>query len=175
MLSQILLLLFSFAQMKTTENIYDEFFFNIVLIEPQIPNNTGNIGRTCVATKSRLHLVEPMGFEITDTRVKRAGLDYWPNLEWKLYNNFDEWYASVENKKRIFFFSAKADVSIYSKKLQRGDWLVFGKEAEGLNAEITSRFTQQMVKIPFPGKVRSFNLSNAVAMVLGEGIRQAGI
>ena len=151
---------------------YDELFFNVVLIEPQIPNNTGNIGRTCVATKSRLHLVEPMGFEITDTRVKRAGLDYWPDLEWRTYANFEEWYNSVPDKKRIFFFSAKADESFYNIKLQHGDWLVFGKEAAGLADEITSRFTQQMVKIPFPGKVRSFNLSNAVAMALGEGVRQ---
>ncbi len=164
--------MFSFTAMKNFENKYDELYFNIVLIEPQIPNNTGNIGRTCVATQSRLHLVQPMGFEITDTRVKRAGLDYWPNLEWRTYSGFEEWYESVENKSRIFFFSAKADESVYSKKLQRGDWLVFGKEAEGLGDEIISRFSTQLVKIPFPGKVRSFNLSNAVAMALGEGLRQ---
>ena len=148
--------------------------FNIVLVHPQIPNNTGNIGRTCVAMNSRLHLIEPLGFEITDQRVKRAGLDYWPELDWQTHASFDQWYDAVEDKSRVFFFSARAESSFYKTELRKGDWLVFGKEAEGLGAELLDRFTDQLVKIPFPGKVRSFNLSNAVAMSLGEGIRQLG-
>ncbi|MEZ5008408.1 MAG: tRNA (cytidine(34)-2'-O)-methyltransferase [Chitinophagales bacterium] len=151
---------------------YDELNFNIVLLEPQIPNNTGNIGRTCVATHSRLHLIRPLGFEITDKRVKRAGLDYWGDLEICFYDDFNHWFEQVEDKSRVFFFTARTEKSFYQTKLQKGDWLVFGKEAEGFSADIHKQFAHQLVKIPFPGKVRSFNLSNAVAMALGEGIRQ---
>ncbi len=161
--------------MENNLSKYDQLNFNIVLVEPQIPNNTGNIGRLGVATKSRLHLIHPLGFEITDTRVKRAGLDYWPDLELVNHVTFEDWYNSVEDKTRIFFFSARAEQSFYKVDLQEGDYLVFGKEAEGLSAEITERFKEQLVTIPFPGKVRSFNLANAVAMVLGEGMRQLSL
>ena len=153
---------------------YPELNFNIVLVEPQIPNNTGNIGRTCVATHSKLHLIEPLGFDISDKRVKRSGLDYWPELELETHVDFDAWYNQVEDKSRIFFFSARADKSFFKINLKKGDWLVFGKEARGLSDELKDRFQDHLVKIPFPGKVRSFNLSNAVAMGLGEGIRQLG-
>ncbi len=146
----------------------------MVLIEPQIPNNTGNIGRLCVATKSRLHLVAPLGFEINDARVKRAGLDYWGDLELSFYDSFSAWMDEVEDKNRVFFLTTKTEQSIYEVELQHGDWLVFGKEAEGLSEEIRNQFATQLTTIPFPGKVRSFNLANAVAMVLGEGIRQFG-
>lgn len=151
---------------------YPKLNFNIVLVEPQIPNNTGNIGRTCVATNSRLHLIEPFGFEITDKRVKRAGLDYWSDLEIATYISFEAFYQQIEDKSRVFFFSARAENSFYDVALQQGDYLVFGREADGLSSDIKERFAEQLVKIPFPGKVRSFNLSNAVAMALGEGIRQ---
>lgn len=153
---------------------YPDYNFNVVLIEPQIPNNTGNIGRLCVATESRLHLVKPLGFEIDDQRVKRAGLDYWPELEWTIHENFEEWYTQVNEQHRVFYFSARASRSIYDVSLSKGDWLVFGKEASGLGEEVIERFKDQLVTIPFPGKVRSFNLSNAVAMSLGEGLRQIG-
>ncbi|MEZ5003733.1 MAG: tRNA (cytidine(34)-2'-O)-methyltransferase [Chitinophagales bacterium] len=161
----------------TLENVmgkYESLNFNIVLIEPQIPNNTGNIGRTCVATCSRLHLIRPLGFEITDKRVKRAGLDYWPDLEIYFYDNIEQWYQHVEDPSRVFFFTAHAPTSFYNVELKKGDWLVFGKEAEGFDQNIHQQFKEQLVKIPFPGKVRSFNLSNAVAMALGEGLRQLG-
>lgn len=153
---------------------YPKLSFHIVLVEPQIPNNTGNIGRLGVATHSRLHLVHPLGFELTDARVKRAGLDYWPDLELVEHATFDDWYSGVKDQSRVFFFSARAEQSFYDLQLQPGDSLVFGKEAEGLSPEIQERFKDQLVTIPFPGKVRSFNLANAVAMVLGEGMRQLG-
>ncbi len=146
--------------------------FNIVLIEPQIPNNTGNIGRTCVATNSALHLVHPLGFEITDSRVKRAGLDYWGDLDLKEYKNTEEFFSKITEPKRMFFFSARAETSFYDVSLDQGDYLVFGREADGLSESIKDKYKDQLVKIPFPGQVRSFNLSNAVAMVLGEGLRQ---
>ena len=150
-------------------------YFNIVLVEPQIPNNTGNIGRIAVASNSTLHLIKPLGFEITDARVKRAGLDYWQYLDIKHHENIEEWYQQVENKDRIFFFSANAISSFYNLKIEQGDTFVFGKEASGLDLETQKRFNDQLYKIPFPGKVRSFNLANAVAMVIGEGMRQMKI
>ena len=154
---------------------YDQLNFNIVLVEPQIPNNTGNIGRLCVATKSRLHLVHPLGFEITDSRVKRAGLDYWPDLEICHHDNFEAWVKTINPESAIYFFSARAEKSFYTVDLKAGDYLIFGKEAEGLASEIIDQFKENIVKIPFPGKVRSFNLANAVSMVLGEGMRQLGV
>ncbi len=158
--------------MENVTEKYDQLNFNVVLVEPQIPNNTGNIGRLCVATKSRLHLIHPLGFEITDARVKRAGLDYWPDLEICHHENFEKWLETIESSANLYFFSARATESFYQLNLKKGDYLIFGKEAEGLNPEIIEQFSEKLVKIPFPGKVRSFNLANAVAMALGEGIRQ---
>jgi len=149
--------------------------FNIVLVEPQIPNNTGNIGRLCVGTNSKLHLIQPLGFEITDKRVKRAGLDYWPELDLLVHKSFDSWLSAVESDERVFFFSAKGGKSLYEHEMEQGDWLVFGKEENGLGEAISKRFEEQLLRIPFPGKIRSFNLANAVAMVLGEGIRQLAL
>lgn len=146
--------------------------FNIVLVNPEIPNNTGNIGRLCVGSESKLHLVKPMGFEITDSRVKRAGLDYWPDLELSIHETFEDLLKLVENPERMFFFTTKASKAYFDQEFQEGDWLVFGKESSGLDPGLIERFEDQLVKIPFGGKVRSFNLSNAVAMALGEGMRQ---
>lgn len=113
-----------------------------------------------------------MGFEITDSRVKRAGLDYWPDLELSIHESFEDLLKLVENPERMFFFTTKASKAYFDQEFQEGDWLVFGKESSGLDAELIERFEDQLVKIPFGGKVRSFNLSNAVAMALGEGMRQ---
>jgi tRNA (cytidine/uridine-2'-O-)-methyltransferase len=146
--------------------------FNIVLVHPQIPNNTGNIGRLCVGSQSKLHLVKPLGFEITDTRVKRAGLDYWTDLDLTYYDNFEALIESIPDMSRVFFFTTRASNTYYDASFEKGDWLVFGRESDGLPPAIVDRFSAQCVKIPFPGKVRSFNLSNAVAMALGEGLRQ---
>ncbi len=161
--------------MENVTDKYSQLNFNIVLVEPQIPNNTGNVGRLCVATKSRLHLIEPFGFEISDSRLKRAGLDYWKDLEVCYYKSFQHWYDSVEDKTRVFFFTANTEHSFYKTDLKEGDYLVFGKEAAGLGKEITVKFHTQLVTIPFPGKVRSFNLANAVAIAASEGLRQLSI
>ncbi len=158
--------------MESTGAKYDELYFNIVLVEPEIPNNTGSVGRLCVGSKSHLHLIKPMGFEITDSRVKRAGLDYWPDLELTLYENFEEWLNTVEDKSRVFLFSSKASRAYHQIEFKKGDWLVFGKESVGLSQKVLNIFPDQQLTIPFPGKVRSFNLSNAVAMAIGEGLRQ---
>lgn len=146
--------------------------FNIVLVNPEIPNNTGNIGRLCVGSESRLHIVKPMGFEITDSRVKRAGLDYWPDLDLTIHESFDALLEKVEDPARMFFFTTKAEKAYYQNEFKEGDWLIFGKESKGLDQEMVEKYKSQLVKIPFGGKVRSFNLSNAVAMALGEGMRQ---
>jgi tRNA (cytidine/uridine-2'-O-)-methyltransferase len=146
--------------------------FNIVLVHPQIPNNTGNIGRLCVGSQSKLHLVKPLGFEITDTRVKRAGLDYWGDLDLSYYDDFEALLQSVPDLSRMFFFTTRTQSAYYDVNFKKGDWLVFGRESDGLPPEIVEHFSKQCVKIPFPGKVRSFNLSNAVSIALGEGLRQ---
>lgn len=144
---------------------------NIVLVEPEIPNNTGNIGRLCVGTGNRLHLIKPYGFEITDKNLKRSGLDYWVHLDWKEYNNVDEWIAQIPDKSRVFLFSSKAEASYYEASFQEGDWLVFGKESVGLSPEVLAQFENHLT-IPMSDKIRSYNIANSVAFVVGEARRQ---
>ncbi len=147
---------------------------NIVLVEPEIPNNTGNIGRLCVGTESRLHLIKPYGFEITDKNLKRSGLDYWVHLDWNEYNNVDEWIAQIPDKSRVFLMSSHASKSIYDVEYQDGDWLVFGKESVGLSQEILSKFENHL-KIPMSNLIRSYNIANSVAFVIGEAKRQISL
>jgi len=147
---------------------------NIVLVEPEIPNNTGNIGRLCVGTESRLHLIHPFGFQITDKNLKRSGLDYWVHLDWKQYQNIEEWVAQVPDPNRVFLFSSHAKKSYLDNEFQDGDWLVFGKESVGLNEAVLGQF-QNHLKIPISLLVRSFNLANAVAFVIGEAKRQISL
>lgn len=151
---------------------YPHTNFNVVLVEPEIPANTGNIGRTCVGTFSHLHLIGPLGFEIDDKQVKRAGLDYWPHLDLTYYPSRQDWWKKVEDPSRVFFLSTKAKKSVFQQELQKGDWLVFGKETKGLSPEILSEFPDQVLGIPMPGQIRSLNLATSVAVVLFEGLRQ---
>lgn len=146
--------------------------FNIVLVEPEIPQNTGNIGRTCVGTKCALHLIKPMAFEITDTQLKRAGLDYWAHLEWHQHENMSEWWKCVPDSSRVFFFTTKVKKTYYDIKYQPGDWLVFGKETKGLPPELLQKYPEQAITIPQPGEVRSLNLATSVAIAVYEGYRQ---
>ena len=147
---------------------------NIVLVEPEIPNNTGNIGRLCVGTESRLHLIHPFGFVINDKNLKRSGLDYWVHLDVTEYQNIEEWIAQIPDKSRVFLMSSHAEKSIYENDFQDGDWLVFGKESVGLSQEILSKFENHL-KIPISPLVRSYNLANACAFVIGEAKRQIGL
>lgn len=147
---------------------------NIVLVEPEIPNNTGNIGRLCVGTESRLHLIKPYGFEITDSNLKRSGLDYWVHLEWKEYSNVKEWIAQIQDKSRVFLMSSRVDKSIYEEAFQDGDWLVFGKESVGLSEEVMNEFENHL-KIPMSNLIRSYNIANSVAFVVGEAKRQINL
>jgi len=146
--------------------------FRIVLIEPEIPQNTGNIGRTCVGTQSELHLVKPFGFEINDKNLKRAGLDYWQYLKWFTYSNKEEWKKSVSDWDRVFFFSTKASKSYFDVSYQKGDYLVFGRETKGLPADLQELYPEKFVQIPQYGPVRSLNVATAAAIALYEGLRQ---
>jgi len=144
---------------------------NIVLVEPEIPNNTGNIGRLCVGTESRLHLIHPFGFQITDKNVKRSGLDYWVHLDWKEYENVEAWISKIPDLSRVFLMSSHAQRSYLVTEFQDGDWLVFGKESVGLSQEVLALFPNHL-KIPISPLVRSYNLANACAFVIGEAKRQ---
>jgi tRNA (cytidine/uridine-2'-O-)-methyltransferase len=144
---------------------------NIVLVEPEIPNNTGNIGRLCVGTGNRLHLIHPFGFEINDKNLKRSGLDYWVHLDWHQYQNIEEWISQIDYKSRVFLFSSHANKSYYEQEFQEDDWLVFGKESVGLSQEILSLFENHLT-IPMSDKIRSYNIANSVAFVIGEARRQ---
>ena len=147
---------------------------NIVLVEPEIPNNTGNIGRLCVGTESRLHLIHPFGFVINDKNLKRSGLDYWVHLDVTEYQNVAEWKAQIPDLSRVFLMSSHADKSYLETEFQDGDWLVFGKESKGLSAEVLSQFENHLT-IPMSNLIRSFNIANSVAFVIGEAKRQISI
>lgn len=144
---------------------------NIVLVEPEIPNNTGNIGRLCVGTQSRLHLIHPFGFEITDKNLKRSGLDYWVHLEWFQYQNVQEWVEQIPDSSRVFLMSSHAATSYLEAQFQEGDWLVFGKESVGLSKEVLELFSNHLT-IPMSPLIRSYNIANSVAFVVGEAKRQ---
>ena len=148
--------------------------FRIVLVEPEIPQNTGNIGRTCVATASELHLVGKLGFEINDKNLKRAGLDYWQHLKWYHHATLEDWYQHVEDQSRVFYYSAFAKKNYTNVEYQKGDWLVFGKETKGLDPQILQKNSDRALLIPLLGPARGLNLATAVAIVAYEGVRQLG-
>jgi tRNA (cytidine/uridine-2'-O-)-methyltransferase len=145
---------------------------NIVLIEPEIPANTGNIGRSCVGFRADLHLVGKLGFELSDKRLKRAGLDYWPHLTFTHHPTFEEWWAKVGDPTRVFFFTTKSTADFSRQVFQPGDWLVFGKETKGLGPDLLAQFPEQALTIPMKGPIRSLNLATSVAIVLFEAHRQ---
>lgn len=149
---------------------------NIVLVEPEIPNNTGNIGRLCVGTESKLHLIHPFGFVINDKNLKRSGLDYWVHLKVTEYENIEEWLPIIQDKSRVFMMSSHAETSIYENQFQDGDWLVFGKESVGLSNDFLNLFDKkQQLTIPMSPLIRSYNIANSVAFVVGEAKRQMGL
>ncbi|MDR6457358.1 tRNA (cytidine/uridine-2'-O-)-methyltransferase [Chryseobacterium vietnamense] len=147
---------------------------NIVLVEPEIPNNTGNIGRLCVGTESRLHLIHPLGFVINDKNLKRSGLDYWVHLDVSEYADIEEWIQQIPDKSRVFLMSSHAEKSYLETDFQDGDWLVFGKESVGLSKEVLDRFENHLT-IPMSKLIRSFNIANSVAFVVGEAKRQISL
>lgn len=148
--------------------------FNIVLVEPEIPNNTGNIGRLALATGSHLHLIKPFGFELSDKRLKRAGLDYWQHLSVSVYENHDE-FLELNTNKKMAYFSSHAKETHWSIDFEDELYLVFGKESVGLSEKIMGANRPQLYKIPlYSEHIRSLNLANAVGIVIYEGLRQLG-
>ena len=145
--------------------------FNIVLVEPEIPQNTGNIVRTCAATGGKLHLVRPLGFEVTDKYLKRAGLDYWKDVEICYYDSIDHVFAAFPHA-RFWFFSTKGLKRHSDVSFEKGDFLVFGKETKGLPEELLKAHKESCLRIPMIGQTRSLNLSNSVAIAVYEGLRQ---
>ena len=145
---------------------------NIVLIEPEIPNNTGNIGRLALASGSNLHLVKPFGFEITDARLKRAGLDYWQHLNLHYYDSIDDFFSKNEKKKMVFL-SSHGTKDHWNIEFEDDLFLIFGKESKGLPKALTEKHSDKLFKIPlYSEHVRSLNLANAVSIVAYEGLRQ---
>lgn len=144
---------------------------NIVLHEPEIPQNTGNIARTCAATGSSLHLIKPLGFEISDKHLKRAGLDYWQYLDIHYYENLDDFFAK-NNDGKFFYFTTKAAICYTDVSYDGKVYLVFGKETKGLPEDLLFKNKESCVRIPMLGDLRSLNLSNSVAVGVYEALRQ---
>lgn len=144
---------------------------NIVLFEPEIPANTGNIGRTCVATGTRLHLIEPLGFQLTEKAIKRSGMDYWGDLDVTRYANFQD-FLEKNPGAQIYMATTKAR-KVYTEVHYEPDcYLMFGKESAGIPEEILVEYEETSVRIPMIGETRSLNLSNSVAIMLYEALRQ---
>lgn len=148
--------------------------FNIVLVEPEIPQNTGNIARTCAATGSNLILVRPLGFDTSDKMLKRAGLDYWQYVNITYFDSIEEVMDKFYNGNNFYFLSTKGKKIYSDVKFKDGDFLVFGKETRGLNELLLEKYYDSTLRIPMIGETRSLNLSNSVALTLYEAIRQNG-
>lgn len=146
--------------------------YNIVLCNPEIPQNTGNIVRTCAVTGSRLHLIRPLGFSADDRRLKRAGLDYWHLTPVFYYDGFEELLSQVEDGENVYFMTPKALKTYHQVSYREGDYLVFGGETNGLDAGLLEGHAQQCVRLPRRGDAHFLNISNAVAVVLYEALRQ---
>ena len=146
---------------------------NIVLVEPEIPMNTGNIARTCAATRSRLHLIRPLGFDISDKAVKRAGLDYWSMVDIRVYDNLEEFFR-INPQPDLWLATTKAPRD-YSQAVFRPDcWLMFGKETAGLPEDLRMKYYDRCIRIPMRADARSLNLANSVAILTYEALRQQG-
>ncbi|MGN0465746.1 MAG: tRNA (uridine(34)/cytosine(34)/5-carboxymethylaminomethyluridine(34)-2'-O)-methyltransferase TrmL [Lachnospiraceae bacterium] len=144
---------------------------NVVLLEPEMPANTGNIGRTCVATGTRLHLIEPMGFSISDKMVKRAGLDYWDKLDVRTYINFEDFLEKNSNAK-IYMATTKSKQTYTDVSYEEDCYIMFGKESAGIPEEILLENKENCIRIPMLPQIRSLNLSNSVSIVVYEALRQ---
>ncbi len=144
---------------------------NIVLLEPEIPQNTGNIGRTCVATGTRLHLIEPMGFKISEKEVKRAGLDYWEHLDVTVYDNYQD-FLNRNPEAKIYMATTKGPRRYTDVSFESDCYIMFGKESAGIPEDILVENQETAIRIPMNPQIRSLNLSNSVAIVLYEALRQ---
>ena len=146
--------------------------FTVVLVEPEIPQNAGNIARTCAVTGSNLIMVKPLGFDVSDKYLKRAGLDYWDKLNISYYDSIEEVMDKFFSGDNFWFFSTKSKIIHSDAKYKDGDFLVFGKETKGLSEKLLKKYYDRCVRIPMMGDLRSLNLSNSVAIGLYEALRQ---
>ena len=146
---------------------------NIVLLEPEIPSNTGNIGRTCVATGTRLHLIEPLGFRLNEKAIQRAGMDYWKDLDVTTYLNYEDFLAKNPGAK-IYMATTKAKKLYTEAQYEEDCFIMFGKESAGIPEEILVKHPDTAIRIPMNEDIRSLNLANSVAIVLYEALRQQG-
>ena len=144
---------------------------NVVLVEPEIPPNTGNVGRLCLATGSTLHLIEPLGFDLDDKQLKRAGLDYWHEVQLRTWKDFDQLQQAQPATARFFFLTTKSRRPYFQIRFRTGDFLVFGRETKGLPESLLCANEANTLTIPMQG-TRSLNLATAVAIVLFEAVRQ---
>lgn len=152
--------------------------YNIVLVEPEIPPNTGNIARLCSATNTKLHLIHPLGFKISDKELKRAGLDYWHLLDVTEYENWESFHEQTKNNEsRFWYISTRGEKNIWNVEFNPGDYLIFGSETKGLSETIVEDEGNKdsIVSIPMNGKARSLNLSTAAGIVLYEALRQVTV
>jgi tRNA (cytidine/uridine-2'-O-)-methyltransferase len=145
--------------------------FNIVLVEPEIPPNTGNVGRLCLATGSTLHLVKPLGFSLDHRQLKRAGLDYWNEVDVRVWNSFADLRSANSTSARYFLLTTKSQRAYFDVEFREGDFLVFGRETKGLPEKLLAQNMENCLTIPIRG-TRSLNLATAVAIVLFEAVRQ---
>lgn len=147
--------------------------FHLVLLEPEIPSNTGNIARTCAATGSKLHLIRPLGFSVSDRELKRAGLDYWSLVDVRIHDSLEDFFAA-EKPQRFWLTSTKAAMSYAQAEFRDGDYIFFGRETRGLPESFITENLDRAIRIPMRPETRSLNLSNSAAIVLYEALRQTG-
>ena len=148
---------------------------HIVLVEPEIPPNTGNVARLCAATRTTLHLIEPFGFKLDDAQLKRAGMDYWQHLQWHRWKNWGEFAAQAGADARMWFIESSGDRHYSEVQYQPNDYIVFGRETAGLPKALLEQNRDRWLRIPmFNPEARSLNLSNCAALVLYEALRQQG-
>ena len=151
-----------------------EFFFHVVLVAPEIPQNTGNIGRICSCTRCRLHLVKPLGFSLDDRHVKRSGMDYWRHVEYTIHESWEDFVKAMDGAP-MYFYSTKGKKVYWDCPMEDGSCLIFGSEGSGLPAAIHEAWPEQFYTIPMPGHFsRSLNLANSVAVAVYEGLRRRG-
>ena len=148
---------------------------NVVLVEPEIPPNTGNVARLCAATRTTLHLIEPLGFKLDDTQLRRAGMDYWRHVEWHRWANWTAFAEKLPAEARLWFIESDGPTRYDEVKFAPDDYLVFGRETAGLPAQLLEQNRERWLRIPmFNDRARSLNLSNCAALVLFEALRQQG-
>jgi tRNA (cytidine/uridine-2'-O-)-methyltransferase len=151
------------------------FAMNVVLLEPEIPPNTGNVARLCAATRTTLHLIEPFGFKLDDKQLKRAGMDYWEQVDWRRWKNWPDFHAQLPSGAQVWFIESGGPRHYAEVKYQPDDYLVFGRETAGLPKDLIEQYRDHWLRIPmFNPDSRSLNLSNCAAVVLFEALRQNG-